>query len=116
MKSGEKFLLGAGDRSGRGARRDARRCGRGAPSDFAGRVVVITGGSRGLGLVMARQLAAEGARLCLLARDEDGARRARAKSSPDRPGEILTRSAAISADAPTSAPRSIPILERWSCD
>jgi NAD(P)-dependent dehydrogenase (short-subunit alcohol dehydrogenase family) len=38
--------------------------------DFAGRVVVITGGSRGLGLVMARQFAAEGARLCLLARDE----------------------------------------------
>jgi NAD(P)-dependent dehydrogenase (short-subunit alcohol dehydrogenase family) len=37
--------------------------------DFAGRHVVITGGSRGLGLVLARQLAAEGARLCLLARD-----------------------------------------------
>ena len=28
---------------------------------FEGRVVVITGGSRGLGLVIARQLAAEGA-------------------------------------------------------
>ncbi|HSK10785.1 MAG TPA: SDR family oxidoreductase [Vicinamibacterales bacterium] len=37
--------------------------------DFGGRIVVITGGSRGLGLVMARQLAAEGARLVLLARD-----------------------------------------------
>ena len=37
---------------------------------FTGRVVVITGGSRGLGLVMARQLAHEGARLVLLARDE----------------------------------------------
>lgn len=38
---------------------------------FGGKVVVITGGSRGLGLVMARQLAAEGARLVLIARDTD---------------------------------------------
>jgi NAD(P)-dependent dehydrogenase (short-subunit alcohol dehydrogenase family) len=37
--------------------------------DFAGRTVVISGGSRGLGLVMARQLVDEGARVCLLARD-----------------------------------------------
>jgi short-subunit dehydrogenase len=38
--------------------------------DFNNKVVLITGGSRGLGLVMARQLAAEGARLVLCARDE----------------------------------------------
>jgi NAD(P)-dependent dehydrogenase (short-subunit alcohol dehydrogenase family) len=38
--------------------------------DFGGRIVVITGGSRGLGLVLARKLAADGARLVLLARDE----------------------------------------------
>jgi len=37
--------------------------------DFAERSVVISGGSRGLGLEMARQFAAEGARLVLLARD-----------------------------------------------
>ena len=37
---------------------------------FGGRVVVITGGSRGLGLVMARKLAEQGARLVLLARDD----------------------------------------------
>jgi NAD(P)-dependent dehydrogenase (short-subunit alcohol dehydrogenase family) len=37
--------------------------------DFGGRSVVITGGSRGLGLLLARELAAEGARLALLARD-----------------------------------------------
>lgn len=36
---------------------------------FAGKVVLITGGSRGLGLVIARQLCAEGARVILLARD-----------------------------------------------
>jgi len=36
---------------------------------FAQKVVLITGGSRGLGLVLARRLADEGARLVLLARD-----------------------------------------------
>ena len=44
--------------------------------DFANKSVVITGGSRGLGLVMARQLADEGARLTLLARDADELERA----------------------------------------
>ncbi|PYR54550.1 MAG: ketoacyl reductase [Acidobacteria bacterium] len=44
---------------------------------FAGRVVVITGGSRGLGLVMARMFADEGARVCLLARDINELDRAR---------------------------------------
>jgi NAD(P)-dependent dehydrogenase (short-subunit alcohol dehydrogenase family) len=38
---------------------------------FAGKSVLITGGSRGLGLVMARDLAAEGANLTLVARDEE---------------------------------------------
>ena len=38
---------------------------------FAGKSVLITGGSRGLGLAIARKIAAEGGRLALLARDED---------------------------------------------
>ena len=46
------------------------------PYDFAGRSVVITGGSRGLGLVIARELADEGARLTLVARDEAELQRA----------------------------------------
>ena len=44
---------------------------------FQGKVVLITGGSRGLGLVMARQLAREGARLAICARDADELERAR---------------------------------------
>ena len=36
---------------------------------FAGKVCVITGGSRGLGLVLARQICAEGGRVALIARD-----------------------------------------------
>lgn len=38
---------------------------------FSGKSVIITGGSRGLGLTIARRLATEGARLALIARDEE---------------------------------------------
>jgi NAD(P)-dependent dehydrogenase (short-subunit alcohol dehydrogenase family) len=48
------------------------------PYNFSGKSVVITGGSRGLGLVLARQLASEGARLTLIARNEQELRRAAA--------------------------------------
>ena len=47
--------------------------------DFDGKSVVIFGGSRGLGLVIARELAAEGARLTLAARDEGELERAKAQ-------------------------------------
>jgi short-subunit dehydrogenase len=45
--------------------------------DFTGKVVLITGGSRGLGLVMARELAGQGARLALCARNAEELDRAR---------------------------------------
>lgn len=43
---------------------------------FDGRVVLISGGSRGLGLLMAREMGREGARLALLARDKEELERA----------------------------------------
>ena len=49
------------------------------PFSFRGKAVVITGGSRGLGLVMARAFAAEGARLALCGRDGATLERARAE-------------------------------------
>ncbi|MCU0493081.1 MAG: SDR family oxidoreductase [Chloroflexaceae bacterium] len=49
--------------------------------DFRDRVVVITGGSRGLGLVMAREFAREGAKLALLARNAEELERARKELS-----------------------------------
>src|SRR5262245_7286043 len=44
--------------------------------DFAGKSVLIFGGSRGLGLVLARELAAEGAHVTLAARSQEELARA----------------------------------------
>ncbi len=59
------------------------------PLFFAGKVVVITGGSRGLGLVIARRLREEGALLALVARDADELERARLDLGVTA-GEVLT--------------------------
>jgi NAD(P)-dependent dehydrogenase (short-subunit alcohol dehydrogenase family) len=56
---------------------------------FDGKSVLITGGSRGLGLIMARELAAEGARLMLIARDEDELDRAVRDIRARQPGAIV---------------------------
>lgn len=45
--------------------------------DWSGRVVLIAGGSRGLGLLLARRLGKKGARLVIGARSEEELRRAR---------------------------------------
>jgi NAD(P)-dependent dehydrogenase (short-subunit alcohol dehydrogenase family) len=45
---------------------------------FRGKVVVITGGSRGLGLAIARELGTRGARLAICGRDAESLERARA--------------------------------------
>lgn len=44
---------------------------------FRDKVVIVTGGSRGLGLVLTRRLALLGAKVAILARDEEGLARAR---------------------------------------
>jgi NAD(P)-dependent dehydrogenase (short-subunit alcohol dehydrogenase family) len=71
----------------------ARRFGARAGYDLAGRTVLITGGSRGLGLALARELAAQGARLIICGRDPDSLARAAASLANDG-AEVL----AISAD------------------
>jgi len=64
--------------------------------DFAGRVVVITGGSRGLGLIMARELAKEGAKLVLVARHEDELERAADDLRSRQPSaEVMTIAADV---------------------
>ena len=56
----------------------ARPCACGSAVDFAGRTVVIFGGSRGLGLAMAREFSRAGAHMVLAARDEQELERAAA--------------------------------------
>ena len=61
----ETMLLGAAGLAGIMALRAWRRK---SAYSFRGKVVVITGGSRGLGLELARAFAAEGARVAVCAR------------------------------------------------
>jgi NAD(P)-dependent dehydrogenase (short-subunit alcohol dehydrogenase family) len=62
---------------------------------FEGATVLITGGSRGLGLALARQLGAEGARLILVARDRAELRRAEEDLHRRGVREILTIAADV---------------------
>jgi NADP-dependent 3-hydroxy acid dehydrogenase YdfG len=71
--------------------------------DLTGKTVLLTGGSRGLGLVMARQLVQQGARLAICARDAAELERAR-NELEQQGGQVL----ALPCDV-TSAPR----LTRW---
>ncbi len=56
--------------------------------DFQGKVVLITGGSRGLGLVLAREFALEGAKLAICARDSEELKRAKSDLE-NRGAEVL---------------------------
>ena len=71
----------------------ARRLGSRAGYDLRGRTVLITGGSRGLGLALAREMAAQGARMIICGRDSGSLERATA-SLANAGAEVL----AISAD------------------
>ena len=71
MKSRSKALLGLGAASALGAYAARRWAARRRWDGFRGRVVAITGGSRGLGLSLAREFARRGARLAICGRDPD---------------------------------------------
>jgi NAD(P)-dependent dehydrogenase (short-subunit alcohol dehydrogenase family) len=81
---------------GLGALMAARAWRRRDAYDYAGKSVVITGGSRGLGLVIARELADEGARLTLVARDAEELARAADDIRTRQPfAEVLTVAADV---------------------
>ena len=79
---------------------------------FEGRVVVVTGGSRGLGLVMARMLVDEGARVVLLARDMGELQRAREDLEARGTGEVMTLRCDVRRRADVRAAVDT-IVDRW---
>jgi NAD(P)-dependent dehydrogenase (short-subunit alcohol dehydrogenase family) len=78
---------------------------------FDGRVVVLTGGSRGLGLVMARMLVDEGARVVLLARDMGELQRAREELEA-RGGDVMTLRCDVRRRADVRAAVDT-VIDRW---
>lgn len=107
----KKFTLGLA--AGFGAALVATRLSRARLAiSFEGRVVVVTGGSRGLGLVMARMLVNEGARVVLLARDLGELERAREELEACGRGEVMT----LRCDVRRRADVRVAIdtvLDRW---
>jgi NAD(P)-dependent dehydrogenase (short-subunit alcohol dehydrogenase family) len=79
---------------------------------FEGRVVVVTGGSRGLGLVMARLLVDEGARVVLLARDMSELERARVELEARGAGAVMTLRCDVRRRGDVRAAVDV-IIERW---
>ncbi len=55
---------------------------------FQGRSAIVTGGSRGIGLAVARALVAEGVNVAVLARNADALSRARAHAESAGPGRV----------------------------
>jgi NAD(P)-dependent dehydrogenase (short-subunit alcohol dehydrogenase family) len=110
MNRQQRFALGMA--AGLGASLIAARLARARLAiSFENRVVVITGGSRGLGLVMARQLAAEGARIVLLARDLDELDRAR-EHLESMGAEVMTLRCDVRRRADVRATIDA-VVERW---
>src|SRR5829696_8707625 len=79
---------------------------------FDGRVVIITGGSRGLGLVMARRFVDEGARVVLLARDMDELERAREELDGRGRGEVMAIRCDVRRRADVRAAVDM-VLDKW---
>ena len=71
-------------------------------ADLSGQVVLITGGSRGLGLALAREFGSRGAELILCARNSDELERARHDLSNIR-GKVLTIPCDVTDPAQVSA-------------
>ncbi len=71
--------------------------------DFAGKAVLITGGSRGLGLALAQRFCAEGARVVLVARDAEELARARGDLQAQSGEEVFTIAADITDPAEADA-------------
>jgi NAD(P)-dependent dehydrogenase (short-subunit alcohol dehydrogenase family) len=107
----KRFALGLA--AGLGAAMMAARVARARHGiSFEDRVVVITGGSRGLGLVLARLFVDEGARVVLLARDMTELERARVELEARGRGAVLTLRCDVRRRADVRAAVDA-VIERW---
>jgi NAD(P)-dependent dehydrogenase (short-subunit alcohol dehydrogenase family) len=79
--------------------------------EFAGKSVIVTGGSRGLGLVLARQLVDAGAKVAILARTEEDVRTAAAELR-ERGGDVLGLVCDISRKEEVESTVQ-KVLDRW---
>jgi NAD(P)-dependent dehydrogenase (short-subunit alcohol dehydrogenase family) len=68
-------------------------------TDFSGKVAIVTGATRGIGLGIAAELVGRGASVCITARKPDELERAVAELDPDRTGRAISaRGGADDAD------------------
>lgn len=86
----EGTLVGSFTRIGASVRRSLDAWDSEPLPSLEGRVAVVSGATSGLGLVTAQRLAALGAHVCILARDEGKAARVRTSILNDVPGASLT--------------------------
>jgi 3-oxoacyl-[acyl-carrier protein] reductase len=68
-------------------------------SRFAGRVALVTGASRGIGLAVAARIVAEGGRVCLTARKEEGLRTAVDELNAAAAGDGTVRAIGVAGKA-----------------
>ena len=80
--------------------------------DLRGKTVLITGGSRGLGLVLARQAAAEGARVAICARDEAELARARQELVAPADDENCIRALTCDVTAAADVRTLVAVVEK----
>lgn len=71
--------------------------------DFSGKVVFITGGTRGIGLAMAEKLASQGARIAIAAKTVD--------PNPKLPGTLSSAAAAVEAAGGQCLPLQVDIRD-----
>lgn len=71
--------------------------------DFAGKVVFITGGTRGIGLAIAEKLASQGARIAIAAKTVD--------PNPKLPGTLSSAAAAVEAAGGQCLPLQVDIRD-----